>query len=153
MGHLTEKAMLSYALLHWEENMLKEHAISKVFWIKFTSAGFSGRFSLVFTGLFVRTWNTKYSVGSKLGLLDSNENGIFILNYMDKTGLLCSHSCLSQGCDGCCHLATTVICVLTAAFLLSAPNESCNHQISPIQGVCYGEWWVLVLTCAPACKG
>lgn len=31
MGHLSEKAVLSYALLHWEENMLKEHAILKVF--------------------------------------------------------------------------------------------------------------------------
>lgn len=72
-------------------------------------------------------------------LLDSYENSIFILNSMDKAGLLCSHSCLSQGCDGCCHLATTAICVLTAAFLLLARNESCNHEISPMEGVCYQE--------------
>lgn len=53
-------------------------------------------------------------------------------------GLLGSHSCLShagRSLYACCHLATVAVRVVTAAFLLLACDESCNHEISPIRSV------------------
>lgn len=61
MDRLAKKAvLLSHALVHWEENLLEERAILKIFWIKLTSAGFSGGFSLVFTGVLCQ--NLKHKI-------------------------------------------------------------------------------------------